>query len=280
MRTNFDDYKFRCHNFGKVMTGAFIGLTQKQQDTLSDLMGRNQDPTAKALTPNQLKTMGDLLVKANTKETLSETAKKFLHEIHKEQVFGMDTSIKSKYLDKGLAVESQGISLYSEVTGKFFAKNSDRIENEYWTGEADNTQERIRDIKSSWSFESFPLHDKKPTNPLYEWQMQCYMELYGKDSAELIYVLVDTPDMLIEDEVRRQSWKLGLIDVPEELEAEIRHNMTYQHIPKELRVKSFYFKRDTQKIAAMRKYVRHARKYLNQLTEEMADQLSILKAVA
>jgi len=276
----FDDYLFRCHSVGKLMIGADAGLTEKQEKTLSDYMSRNQDPTAKPLTNNQLKVMGDLLVKANTKAELSRSAKSFLHDIHKEVIFKMDRSISSKYLDKGLQVESEAITLYSEVTGKFFAKNKERKKNKYFSGEADNTQGRIRDIKSSWSFETFPLHEKKLPNALYEWQMQAYMDLYDLDSAEVIYVLVDTPDMLIEDEIRRTGWKLGLMDIPAELEAEIRHNMTYQHIPKELRVKSFYIKRDKKKIALMRKYILMARKYLNSLNDQMADQLELLKKVA
>lgn len=280
MRLQFYDYKFRCHSVGKLMVGANAGLTDKQEQMLSDYMARNQDPTGKPLTQNQLKVMGELLAKANAKPELSTGAKSFLHEIHKEQVFGMDRSIQSKYLDKGLQVESQALSLYSNVTGKFFATNKERKENDYFSGEADNTQGRIRDIKSSWSFETFPLHDKKLPNPLYEWQMQGYMDLYDLDSAEIIYVLVDTPDMLIEDEIRRTSWKMGMIEVPEELQEEIRHNMTYKHIPEELRVKSFYIKRDKKKIALMRQYVKMGRKYLNSLSESMADQLALLKKVA
>jgi hypothetical protein len=278
--TDFSKEVFRAHNFYNVLTGSPKPLTVNQRNMYDDYMSRITDPTSKPLTKNQMKAFGELMIKENAPEKLGDGAMKWLTQHHKERVFNMKTEISTKYMDKGLAVEEVGISLYSEVTGMFFAKNKERVTNEWFTGEADNTQKRVRDIKASFDFTTFPLHDTSATNPFYEPQMQIYMDLFDKDTAELIYVLVDTPEMIVEQEIRNKAWKLGLLEAPDELAAEVRHNHTYSHIPPELRIKTFYYKRDNAEIAKYRRYIKMARTYLNRLSEAMYDNIELMKKVA
>lgn len=272
MRTiDFSNYKFRCSALGHLMTGVKPNLTEKQKELLSTLQVKQQNLK---ITDKQLITLGQLIEKRDSKPTLSQTTKNYLEQLHKEEVFGKRNDVRSKYLDKGIQVEEQSITLYSNVTGQLFIKNKERRENDFITGEADNTQGKIRDIKSSWSLSTFPMHEKELTNQNYYWQLQGYMQLWNFDDSELIYCLVDTPEELIADEMRRTGWSLGFTaDIPDELEAEIRKNMTFSDVPEELRCKVFEVKRDRVAIQSLENQIELCRKYLNELSERLGEMV-------
>jgi len=272
MRTiDFSNYKFRCSANGNLMTGVKPNMTEKQKELLSTLQVKQQ---SLKITDKQLITLGQLIEKRDAKPTLSATAKSYLQQLHKEEVFGKREDVRSKYLDKGIQVEEQSITLYSELTGQLFIKNKERRENDFITGEPDNTQGKIRDIKSSWNLATFPMHDTELKNQMYYWQLQGYMSLFDFKESELIYCLVDTPEELIADEMRRTGWKLGFVaDIPDELESEIRRNMTFSDIPKELRCKVFHVERDDSQIKLLENQIKLARKYLNELSESLGEMV-------
>lgn len=271
MRTSdFSNYLFRCSSLGRIMSGVKPNLTKKQEDLLSDLKEKQK---INKITDSQIITLGKLIEQKKAKPKLSTGAKSYLQDLHKREMTGRQDQIRSKYLDKGIQVEEQSLTLYSKVYGKLLIKNKKRYTNEYLTGEPDNTQEIIRDIKSSWDIMTFPLYDEEVKNHDYLWQGQGYMELTGLKMFELIYCLVDTPAPLIEDEKRRTAWKLALIDLPQELEAEIVNNLTYSDLPMELRVKVFKEAYSSEKITLLYKYLDLARIYLNELSKHVANNL-------
>lgn len=262
-RTDFSEYQFRCSSLGKLMVGAKPNLTDRQKKRLSELSERKISGN---ITDKMLVELGSLIEKRDAKPVLSETTKKYLKQVHVEEMFGRRYEIKSKYLDKGIQVEEDSISLYSEYRGEPFFKNTERRKNEWFSGEPDNVDGKIRDIKSSWSFETFPLHETEIPTSDYVYQLMGYMDLWDLDEAELIYCLVDTPLLIIEDEKRRASWKLGYLELPEDLSEEIERNMVYDDIPGELRVKIFHVQKDENVLKLMRERVEMAREYLNELS--------------
>ena len=134
------------------------------------------------------------------KETLSATCKTYIKELVKEDLFGYRTTIDSKYLTKGIDMEDTSIDLYNEVHGTLYLKNTERLSNEFITGECDiNAEDKIIDIKSSWSLETFPASPEDVNNKDYEWQLRGYMMLYNKPKAELAYCMVSTPDYLLKE---------------------------------------------------------------------------------
>jgi hypothetical protein len=133
-------------------------------------------------------------------ETLSATCKTYIKELVKEDLFGYKSTIDSKYLTKGIDMEDTSIDLYNEVNGTLYLKNTERLSNEFITGECDiNAEDKIIDIKSSWSLETFPASPEDVNNKDYEWQLRAYMWLYDKPKAELAYCMVSTPDYLLKD---------------------------------------------------------------------------------
>jgi len=269
---DFSKHLFRASSSGKLMTGVKPNLTANQAKLLGDLKDKQVDGK---ITDKQLITLGNLLDKQLAKPTLSTTTKTYLEQLHKEVIFDKAAPLTSKYLDKGIQVEEASISLYSDVTDTLFIKNKERKNNDFLTGEADNVQGKIRDIKSSWDLSTFPMFEDEIPNKDYYWQLQCYMELWNIDEAELIYCLVDTPLTLIEDEKRRMSWKMGFIDLPDDMALEIEKNMMFNDVPAEFRCKVYHVKRDKAAMKQLQDQIERCRAYLNGLSEALADKLAI-----
>ncbi len=271
---DFSKYKFRPHAVGNLMSSIPKPLTERQEETLADF--QEKIDSGKKLTEKQYVTYGSLLEKKNTKPVLSIGAKSYLKKIFKEITFQRTEEIKSKYLDKGLAVEHISIEMLNELFEQNYTKNTERFENDYFCGEPDIiTDDKVIDIKSSWDYTTFPMLDEEIENKLYYYQILAYMDLLGLQKGEVIYVLVDTPYEIILDEKRRVSWKLGLIsdelryDLPEDLEFEIERNLTYADIPKEARIKVFHIERNEKELAMMKEIIELAREYLAGLNKDL-----------
>ena len=186
---------------------------------------------------------------------LSAGAITYCYELAKQEVYGYEKSISSKYLDKGLIVEDQSIQLYNSVKFTDFSKNTERKTNKWLIGECDIFSPRKTiDIKSAWSIETFPATKDKAHDSDYEWQGRGYMMLWDVPEHEVAYCLVNTPDELIGYE-------------PEEL-----HYV--DHIPEELRVTTISYERCMIKENLIKIKVEAARnkifEFIQQITQEHA----------
>ena len=137
-------------------------------------------------------------------EVLSKGAKTYLTQVAKEYFFGYRSEIDSKYIDKGINCESNAIKLYNDVNFTSHKKNEERKENDFLTGECDIiTEDSIIDIKTSWSLETFPATKNealsKSNASLYEYQGRGYMMLYQKESFDLVYSMVTTPNEILKE---------------------------------------------------------------------------------
>lgn len=123
---DFSNHLFRPHAIGKLMGGIPKPLTERQSETLEAYQLKID--SGKQLTPKQYEDYGSLLSKKNAKPVLSTTAKNYLKDLFKELTFQRTKEIKSKYLDKGLAVEHLSIKMLNEVFGYEFEKNDERFD--------------------------------------------------------------------------------------------------------------------------------------------------------
>jgi hypothetical protein len=204
-------------------------------------------------------------------ETLSETAKSYIQDLFKERELGIYKEFSSRYTDKGLEMEDEAIQFASEVLNwEFVVKNEVRFNNEWITGEPDiNTDSLLADIKCSWNGSTFPLFDETLKNKDYYWQLQGYMQLTGHDTSELVYTLMSTPLQIVEDEIRRQHWKLNLIEEDLEVRDVIQKMHNFDHIPDELRVKRFIVQKDEAAQQKIKERVEVAREYYQQLKNRL-----------
>lgn len=195
--------------------------------------------------------LGDLMTGSRDKsDLLGETCKAYLDEMVIFKKYGIKKDITSKYIEKGLLMETDSIGLLLAIDGIIYSKNDERFSNGVITGEPDIIHEgKIIDVKTSWDL--FSHVKNKKINPKYEWQVLGYMELTGCKTAEVIHLLVDTPETLVQDEIRRTGWKLGMVEVPEELENDIRKNMMFEQVPLSERCIRFAVEYSDEKISKM-----------------------------
>lgn len=207
---------------------------------------------------------------------LSESAKTHLIDIFVSKKYNRQTDIQNKYVQKGLLVEEDSITLYSRVKKKYFRKNKERISNKFITGEPDLYEgpailqaELVIDTKSAWDIFTFFRNRTKPLSSDYYWQCQGYMALTGAKKAIVAFCLVNTPEILINDEKRRLMYKMGAATDENEdfIQAceELDRLMKYDDIPMHERIIEFEIERNDQDIEDCYKKIAKCRKYLNEL---------------
>ena len=188
---------------------------------------------------------GKLMTAPRSKrEVLSKTTITYLQEWAKQEVYGVRKSISSKYLDKGNAVEDEAINYAAQELGWLFAsKNDEYFEDDFFCGTPDVIlEDKIIDIKSSWDCFTFPLYEDEIPNKDYYYQLQVYMHLTGKRSAELVYCLMNTPEELTYEEV-----------------------CDYSHLSSSYRIKSFAIDYDEEVIEKLKEAVMNCREYINNI---------------
>lgn len=189
--------------------------------------------------------LGALLTEPRSGPGLSETCKAELLDIWIRETYGRRKDDNNKYIEKGNMVEEYSMTLYSRVTKKFLTKNDEFFSNDWICGTPDIiTKESVIDLKSCWSIHTFYTNLIKPLNKDYIYQINGYKELLGLSTGLLVYCLVNTPDVIIEQEKSRLRYKMGIID-PEASEVylkaaeQIDRNNIFDDIPIEKRYLEF-----------------------------------------
>ncbi|WBV60278.1 hypothetical protein PFY12_14715 [Chryseobacterium camelliae] len=297
---DFNTHLFRCSQLGKLMVGVSPALTSNQENELKEL--KEKVLTGK-ITEKQIIKLGDLLRKRDEKPEISKSVETHLSDIHKGFFMKRDRHISNKFTEKGIRVEEKSITLYSDVKNTLFVKNQKHYSDRFKKGTPDNVQKKVRDMKSSWSLDTFPMYEKAIQNKDYIWQLYGYMDLTKIYESELVYALIDTPTNIIVDELRRLDWKQGIFDlngnVNEDripLVVETVQNMIYTEqgldefcqqstsiqkewftdffeIPKELRIKVFELEYSKEPIQSLHEQITICRERLNGLTVEIFNHL-------
>lgn len=299
---NFDNHTFRCSSLGYIMVEP-KEKSYKQRYEEAKLSWQEKEAKYIALPNKATKTAENLLESVNKAYEkmealepmkdivlLATSVKTHLADVYISTKYGRREDIKSKYMEKGLHKEEDGITLYSMTTGLFFKKNTTRLKNEFIEGEFDyEDDEHIYDNKSNWSIFQFGRVRTKPINPMYFWQLQGYMWLSNKRKSKLIYTLLDTPDFLIQKEKTNLMYEMfgspsnfalaaeERINAYEEACAEITRNHTYSDIPDNEKVFSFDIERNDECIDKIKLKIPACRTYLNnfetvkQLEDETED---------
>lgn len=228
-------FKIRCSAIGKIM--GRIGLTEIQEKRLSELETRANDKSAKPLTDLMKAELAQLQV-AKANPELPETCKSYLREWYA----GDSEELHSKYLDKGIFVESENIDFAAKVLGYgLLDKCNEPNENEYFITDSCDVKigKTIIEIKSSWNNESLQSVVYKGSDKDYEWQTQGYMNIYNCDNAILFYGLVNTPE-----------------------EVNYGNEITFDHIPENERWIAFEFKRNDELVNQVIERVKLCREWL------------------
>ncbi len=219
---------------------------------------------------------------------LSEGAKTHLIDIYIQNKYRRQTDISNKYIEKGLMVEEDSITLYSRVKKIFFKKNVQHLSNEFIKGTPDlytgleiEAADKVIDLKSSWDIYTFFRVHTKDINPLYYWQLHGYMALTHAAKASLCYCLINTPEPIIQDEERKLFYRMGAIENPlyEEACKELRKAMIFDDVPMRERIIEFIVEKNKEDIEKLYEKIKKARAYLKELDEIInPDEISVLIA--
>lgn len=225
--------KFHPSSLGLIMTAA--------QSIDKSLVPADLLPIAE----KARKTDADKELLAPYKEmSLSAGAKTFLGKLAKEFIYGYHKVVETKYMDKGLACEDQAIELINTLRFKSYAKNTERREDAYLTGECDIHVPGVKtiDTKCAWDWDTFPALSEDCHDALYEWQGRAYMRLWDVPEHEVCFVMLDTPEELL----RYEQLEL--------------HQAA--HIAPEMRLTSITYQRDMELENKMINKCRVAQEYL------------------
>lgn len=274
---DFSTWKCRCHALGNIMSAGKSTITEKQLKQITEFKAKQK------LTEKQNAELLRLIQKRDNPE-LSATCKSYLIECYVTERYGREKEVYSKYMEKGLAVEEDSLTLYSLVKGEFFKKNEERIENAYLTGCPDIREPRhVRDLKSSWDLFTFYSSKLSKIDSGYDWQLTGYTWLDNAESGTLAYCLIDTPEPLINKEVNKLMWDMGAAtsESPEFLEAKakLEHQMRFGDIPREERVHEKFVRRDEQKINQIPDRVKECREWLSELHRNLTERTVSLQEV-
>ena len=212
--------------------------------------------------------LGKIMTSPRSKsEVLSQTAKTYVEELAKEHLFGIKKVFKSRYTDKGNEVEEKSIELTEDVLGfEFLIKNEEYFENDWVKGTPDIiTTSLVIDCKSSWSGDTFPFFETELPNKDYYYQVMGYMWLTGKKNALISYCLINTPEEIVNDEIRRTAWGKYEIEPSEETIRDVVALHSFDHIPKDRRVKAFHVEYNEGVVNEMKTRIEHCRTYFNEL---------------
>ena len=173
---------------------------------------------------------------------------------------------------KGHLCEQDAFKLASKYypSKDFRSKNKKQFSNQYFTGHPDTilkTDGIVEDVKCPWTVKNFM--QKKELERLHMVQIQVYMNLLGYESAKVHYCLINTPEEMILEEEKRYWFKFGCNDENkhyQEVSEMIRRNHNVDHIPEEMRIKTFAINYDQTFIDELIALVKKARIYYNTLT--------------
>lgn len=298
---DFSKLLFRCSSLGHLMSETreksnldkyndAVSLKAKLIEEHSLMNQFNKDgvtPSANWLKKKEAILKADALINElsliKDEITLSEGAKTHCMDLYVSITTGRNTDIENKYIKKGNAVEEDAITLYSRVKKQMFKKNEEHLKNDFimgtpdiWYGETIQTASHIPDIKASWDCYTFYRTFTKELSRLYFWQDIGYQWLSGARKGSIAYCLVNTPQPLIDAEIKRMWYKIGQpsedSQIYNEMVKEITEAMTYDDIPFKKRLLEYDVEWSDEYPIKIQKYVLAGRKYLAEIHKKLTEK--------
>lgn len=284
-----DKILFHASSSGALLTEKQgESFTEKMQQRITEL--ESERDTGLNSNGNKVKFEGtkkpeelaELIRRKNAPPELSDTAKAMVKKLWLWLELGIKKEIKSKYLDKGIYVEEDSISLISRVENVVYVKNEIRKKNDYFSGECDiekqfDDKKIIIDTKTCWDAETFILSKPSLDNIT---QGDIYMELYDADEFHLKFCLIDCPPHLIKKEKENARYKYfdgdmnneelqNLEDAMKPIYTQIEKNLIYSNndkISPEDCIKTFIFKRNKERYAKLEEKAKLGQAYYKTLS--------------
>lgn len=207
----------------------------------------------------------------NKKDKVSAGTKTFLRKLWLEKTKNVTKIAESKYTKKGTTNEGLGVDMLNEATNSDYIQNDEcYFENEWVCGTPDLIADCVLDIKCPFEATTYYAAVDEPLNKMYYYQLQAYMFLLGLDKAYLVYTLTNTPEVIVNDELRKIQWKESVINTDSKdwlaFEAKFRKSHRYEDdywfAHEKITIKSF--PRDEAVIEEFKVRIKDCRDYMNE----------------
>jgi hypothetical protein len=203
---------------------------------------------------------------------LSETCITYLENWVKQNIYGCKFDFDSDPTLKGLTVENDAIEYAASALGWGFevTKNEQRFASEFIQGTPDLLiGDLVIDIKCPESPKTFPYFEKELPNKAYYWQVQSYMYLTGKQRAQIVYVMMPTPDEMLRKKARFKASNSVITDNAIDFDIEfdriydrLKDENDFSNLLPKYRVKVFDIERNDKAIEAIIQRVKECRQYI------------------
>lgn len=260
------DFKIHASGAHDILAGE-IGLTDNQMKEFKEWETKLK--AGGTITAKQGETYAKYKQKLENPE-LPAGAKTVCKNWVKEQLFGRKKVFSSKYTEKGNLTEQSSFAMIARhLAVAPFSKNDEMFDDDHFIGTPDVNEEDFGlDAKNPWDCFTFPLFEDE-LKPEYNTQGQVYMALCSKQEWIFAYCLSNTPKNILIQEARKHCTLNGLEFGPE-IVAEFEEQYNYDHLPEELRVKTYTIQRDDAVIAELRRRVEMCRKYIDTIIPDYA----------
>lgn len=204
-KKDWSKFKLHCCSISKMVThpSKFKKLTKPEEKRLAKYQDEGVLSTEEEDYAQILQKQANFL---NPPE-LAEGAKTHLIERYSKDKY--DTrraaySLGNPRQSKGSSLEVDGAQFLSELDGVNYQKPEENESNEWLVGKADlltPNRGKVVEIKTVWSTDTYFPHYLTILPPSVWYQTQGYLELYNIDRAQVCYVLINTPQHLIDQEI-------------------------------------------------------------------------------
>jgi len=211
----WDQWKCRCSSISKIMSNAqgCAPITEIQLKRLKEL---DEKPNR---TEKQSIELTELVQKRenSSKIVLGDTAIGYLMEVYAWETVkkcSVSKELTVDFIQKGKMGEKEGLELLSYCENWLYEKNTERIDNDFLSGEPDTFKGKsvreadvIPDVKIIWDYPGFLKKINKPADPDYRMQLAGYADISGAKEAFVANCLIDTPEPIRNDYRRKLFYK-------------------------------------------------------------------------
>jgi hypothetical protein len=277
---DFSDYKFQCSKLVSIMSASREVLSATGAKDLDKLQAKQARGIT--LSPEEEARLTRLITQRENMERggiiLSKACQAYLKSIYLQEVYGYRYRLLGgegvPEMVRGIKAQGDATLLLSQVDGRPYYKHRGSVENEYLAGRLDVIDEptleaatKVIDIKSSYDIVSFYDKPEEPFTKANILQMQGYLSITGKQTAEIAHCLVGYSEETIQEQYRLLFDKMcpDGVETPEFTrkwkKAEL--DLRFADIPAPDRVFSFIVHRDDDLIDSIHETVQACRDWLN-----------------
>lgn len=275
MKKDWSDFLLPCSGIDAIFTRpqGIRQINKKDAKKLADLCALDEK------TQDDWDTINNIRAKVELYQNppLSKTAISYLTERYAWFKYEKRMATKGNYLafiEKGNILETPSIQVISQMDNIEYVKNEVKKTNDYLVGIPDIVDEengKIIDIKASWNLKTF-LSARNGLDDKYWFQAQGYMDLFNVETSEICFVLLNTPDEIIQREFSRivTCFVLGEIskEAYDEKMTNLSGTMVYNNIPIKRRVLRYRVDRDKSVMPVIYKSVEKCREFLKTFDKE------------